>query len=196
MASEVQICNLALSHLGSYTISALTEATQEARQCNLLYDPVRDAVLRDFPWNFAERRGYLAELSGVTPVGYDYAYAYPTDCIKARHIYNAVAGAKPIDFIVNAGSGLASKMILTDEADAILIYTAKITDPNMFDASFVNAMAYKLASDLALPLTKKASLQNIMLQIYARYMSMAYTTNATEAKDTAERDNPFTAARE
>ena len=36
MASEVDICNLALSHIGaSATISSLTEQSEEAFHCNL-----------------------------------------------------------------------------------------------------------------------------------------------------------------
>lgn len=195
MASEVEISNLALSHLGSYTINALTEASQEARKCKLYYPNARNFVLRDFSWNFAEKRAYLAEISDVTPVGYDYAYAYPSDCLKARCIYNEVTGGEPIDFIITATDDLTDKMILTNQATTILIYTAKITDPNVFDASFINALSFKLASDLAQPITKKTVLQQAMIKAYARYMAMAHTSNATESKDTSEIDNPFIAAR-
>lgn len=195
MSSEVQICNLALSHLGSYTINALTEASQEARKCKLYYPIARDFVLRDFPWNFAEHRAYLALLSDVTPVGYDYAYQYPTNCLKAREVYNEVTGGEPIDFVVNATSDGTSKMILTNEADAILIYTMRITDPNVFDIAFINALSFKLASDLAQPITKKITLQQAMVRAYAVYMGMAHRANASESKDTSEVDNPFIAAR-
>jgi len=195
MPSETEICNLALSHLGAYTISALTDASQEARKCNLYYGPARDFVLRDFPWNFAERRYALALLSGVTPVGYDYAYQYPTNCLKARKIYNEVETAEPIDFIVTASDDLTSKMILTDEADAVLIYTAAVTSTALFDSAFVTFLSYKLAADLAIPLTKKLALQQAMLKIYGAYMGMAKLANATEAKDTKQTENAFLAAR-
>ena len=195
MASEIEICNLALSHLGSYTINSLLDASQEARKCKLYYPYARDFVLRNFPWNFAEKRINLAEVSGVTPIGYDYAYQYPSDCLKARKIYNEVSGGNPIDFIINATDDLIDKLIYTNEQAAILIYTAKITDPNLFDSVFINALSYRLASDIAIALTKKANLQQMMLQLYTQYMSMAQTANASESKDTTQYENPFIAAR-
>lgn len=195
MSSEVEICNLALSHLGSYTITALTDASQEARKCKLYYPIARDFVLRDFPWNFAERRIYLALLSGVDPVGYEYAYQYPVGCLKAREIYNEIIGGEPVDFTINAVEDLSDKMLLTNEANALLIYTAGITDPNVFDIAFINALSFKLASDLAQSLTKKTKLQDTMMKAYGYYMSLAKTANASEAKETNVVDNPLVAAR-
>lgn len=54
MASEIEICNIALSRIGnSRSINSMTEASKEANQCSLHYEQCRDAVLSDFPWNFA-----------------------------------------------------------------------------------------------------------------------------------------------
>lgn len=197
MASVVELCNLALSHLGSYVITSLSNpTTQEQRKCNIYYAPARDFVLRAFPWNFAEKRAYLAELgSGETKVGYEYAYEYPQDCLKARDIYNSTSGGDPIDFIINSLDSLTGKKVLTDQATALLIYTAKVTDPNVFDALFNTAFSFKLASDLAIPLTKNVKLRDAMLNAYISYMGTARTGNASEAKDTTEKTNPYITAR-
>jgi hypothetical protein len=193
--SEVAICNEALSHIGAYSITSLTEQSKEARQCNILYASARDQALRDFPWNFAEKRVALALLSSVTPTGYDYAYAYPPDCLKAREIYNSVTGGEKIDFIINAAADGKSKMILTDEEDAILIHTMRITNTEVFDGTFKKALGYLLASELAWPITKKASIQGAMLEIYSSIISTAKAGNASEGRDSQEVDNPFIAAR-
>lgn len=56
MTSEVDIAKLALSHLGDrYDLTALTDSTPEAEQINLVFDSVRDNLLREHPWKFAVR---------------------------------------------------------------------------------------------------------------------------------------------
>jgi hypothetical protein len=55
--TDVSIANMALSHVGQHNqIAALSDSTEAARQCNLHFEPVRDALLRSHPWNFAVKR--------------------------------------------------------------------------------------------------------------------------------------------
>lgn len=195
MSSDVEICNLALSHLGSYSITSLGDKTQEGRRCNQHFKPARDFCLRTFPWNFAEKRLALAVLATESSTGYEYAYAYPTDCLHARLLYVAIAGVKPLDFIITSLDDLSGRKILSNEGSAILIYTAKVTSAAVFDSAFIIALSYQLASALAIPLTKDKKLHQSMLQGYVQYMSMAQTAGAREAHDSAEVTNPFMAAR-
>lgn len=58
--TDVEIANMALSLMGEATITALSNSTAAARAMNLHYIPVRDALLRSHPWNFAQRRISLA----------------------------------------------------------------------------------------------------------------------------------------
>lgn len=51
--TDVEICNLALAHLGEAPISSLSDDTTAGRACNQLYLITRDAVLRSHRWNFA-----------------------------------------------------------------------------------------------------------------------------------------------
>jgi hypothetical protein len=104
MASEVTICNRALQSIGTRTqISALTEASVEARNCNLIYADTRDEVLAMAHWNFAKKTEYLSLLKQApgTPGGASsatqwsslypappwlYEYAVPSDCIGMRQV--------------------------------------------------------------------------------------------------------------
>lgn len=196
MPTEVEICNYALAHLGATRITSLSDLqSNNARLCNLLYTQKRDEVLRDYPWGFAERTVTLALLSGVTPVKYEYAYSYPSDCLAARSIYNPVVGSDPIDFRVMSASDGNSKMIVTDQEDAILIYTKKITNTGMFDPSFIGALALKLASALAVPIMKSQKTALNMLQMYWSYLPEAKSADAKEQMDTTEMNNVFIEAR-
>jgi len=199
--SVINICNLALSRIGAPSIAAITENTRPARECNRLYETVRDTVLSEFPWNFARKQEALAALSGEEVTGWDYAYAYPTDCLTALQIYNPLTNqtytdgeyvayqlvesavkikADRIKFEIGTNSTKDTRLILTDQEDAELIYTARITDPNMFSSAFIDALSWRLAADLAIPLKGKASLQQQMLAMYVRKLGYAQQVNANE----------------
>lgn len=154
MASVVQICNMALTRIGqSQVINSIDEQSLAAELCSLHYEDARDAVLRDFDWPFAEARVYLADI-GSPPMNWCYRYRYPTDCIKARRI--AIPGNENprsddrIPFkIIHAGGGRA---IITNQPQAELVYTTKVEDTTYFDPLFVSALAWRLASEIAMGL--------------------------------------------
>lgn len=216
MASQIEICNLALSHVGAPSIASLTENTRQSRECNRLYEILRDTVLSDFPWNFARKRLVLALLSSVTYSGWDYAYAYPVDCLKAREIYNPyttktytdgqyVSGnyvesavqvkADKIEFEIAANADLDTRVILTMQEDAELIYTARVQDANMFSALFIDAFSWRMASDLALPLKGKAALQQQMMALYRERLGRGQQENANEGFEPPSGVSPYVVAR-
>lgn len=180
--SIIKICNLALSHIGASSIISLLDPTTESRQCNLLYDVAREYVLQAHTWGFAERRARLAQLS-VEPFGYSYAYQYPTGCLLAREIFQEIKTAKPIDYAVVSQDSETSKMILTDQPDAVLVYTANISDTNMFSPTFITTLSYKLASDLAKPVTGDENIGVNMLRYYGAFLDQAKLADATERKE-------------
>ena len=112
--SETIICNEALARIKVPFITSLSEQSKAATYCNFLYSKARDFVLQDHGWSFAERRVYGAEITGVTPVGYEYAYEFPADALLIKRIFQEVEGAEPIKYIINAQNDLKGKMILTD----------------------------------------------------------------------------------
>lgn len=193
MASDVTICNLALSHLGDDRINDLNDPTRQGRACKLHYAAARDAVLRDHPWNFATSREYLALLSGVTPVGWSYAYAYPSECLFAREIWQDTPQLEPTPFaVMRIGS---QRVVATNEADAALEYTALVSDPTQFDALFIDALGYKLAAELAMPLTRSVPITQAMLSLYMSRMAQATTIDSREGRKDPDHPNGFIQAR-
>lgn len=175
--NSIKLCNMALSHLGIPRISGFDESSKPAQECDLHYDNIRDATLRAFPWNFARKVVKLSLLADEDPPDYEFAYAYPDDCVLALEIY--VQGRQPI-WEVRAQTECPGRMIVTDHEDATLIYTARITDPTCYESMFAKAFAYHLASELAQPLTKTLRLQEAMYQIYERVLAHARATDANE----------------
>ena len=195
MSSEVALCNLALSHLGQGGISSLDENSTEAELCKLAYPVSRDATLRDHPWNFAMRREPLALLADEAPPGWDYVYQYPADCLAARYILPECGVGKP-PFEIALGSGGMQRIVLTDEPSAWLAYTARVKDTTLFDPLFVQAVAVRLASDLAQPITGEGTKQQNLLRLYEGLLDMARQADANEGRVAAPPGSAFLEARQ
>tara|TARA_R110000803_G_C11989469_1_gene321878 strand:+ start:22791 stop:23387 length:597 start_codon:yes stop_codon:yes gene_type:complete len=198
MSSEVSICNLTLSNIGVHTIDSISglDLPPEAAACKLHYYPARDAVLRDFNWSFAKRIGTLAATTEEV-LGWAYAYQYPTDCLKARGIYNPSSklAADAIPFDTSANAALNNQLVLTDHAEAVLIYTARVTDTNLFDSLFLEAFTLKLGSALAMPLKGDLALKQGLLQEYLKFIESAKTGSANESFVKPTTDNSFLRSR-
>lgn len=66
--TSVEICNNALTLVGTRRITSLSDASKEARACNDNYDICRKALLRRHPWNFGMTRVALTGLDISTIV--------------------------------------------------------------------------------------------------------------------------------
>ena len=169
MASETEICNRGLIKLGEKTILSLGDDTKTARLCNVLYKSTRDYLLRSHSWNFAIKRTEMPRLT-VDPV-YDYTYAYklPSDCLRviipSRNIW---------------AYGIEGDTLVTDYPSGLLKYVAQITDPNQFDVSFIEALACKLAAELAVSLTDNDARHANMVQLFEMAIVEARKNDAME----------------
>lgn len=152
MASEIDICNLALTHLGhTKTISAIVppDGSREAAYCARFYPIARDATLEMREWGFATKRRTLGSL-GTPPVEWDYRYAMPSGLIRPLRIF--VDGADvPEEFVVESDD--SGTVIYTNAENAVLHYTARIEDTTKFSPAFVVSLSWELAAELAGALT-------------------------------------------
>jgi len=188
MASEVDICNLALSHVGaSATISSLTEQSEEAFHCNLLYADIRDSVLISHPWNFSTRHIALSDV-GSPPDTWAYRYSYPNSCLYAREILQTDKTADPIKFEIALADAYNAKVILTDQETASLIYTYKVTNTLVFSPMFINAISWRLAAEIAMPLTRDEKRMDMAFQMFNRAISEAKTFNSNESYSDINRE--------
>lgn len=193
--SQTEICNLALVRLGDYLITSLDEDSTAARYCKLFYAKVRDAVLRDFPWNFAVRKKALA-LASETPIfGYAYMYGLPSDCLRALDLRTAYTNGPAVEFSIELNAAGTARMLCTNEPEAHLRYVARVEDPNLYDAEFVEAVSWKLAADLAQPITGDTSKQNAMLTMYQNTLVQARQRSVVEGRRRTVAPADFLSAR-
>lgn len=189
---KIEICNLALSRLGVENIERIDETSEAARACNQFYEPTRRTVLRRFPWPFATRRVKLALIEGE-PVDYEYAYRYPSDAIKIRELYAAECRRHVGKYkILSDDEG---KVLYTDVELAAVEYTADIDDVSLFDDTFIEALSWKLASEIAIRLTNNPALASNAIQAYQAYFSEAAAQGTNEEKPKKQYVNPLEVAR-
>lgn len=200
MASEVDISNLALAHLGdNATVASLDppEGSAQAEHCARFYPIARNALLELHPWNFASKRVALAALTN-TWLQWDYAYAKPSDCLKIYSLFDIndtedristidtlTGNIATTPYIVEADYTTGAEIILTDLADAALRYTSLITDTTKFSPLFILALSHYLAAMLAGPILKgdagKAEAK-AQMGIMAGYLAQAQMSDTNQRK--------------
>jgi len=207
MASEVETCNMALSHIRAGSINSLTENSLPAQQCKLWYPIIRDRMLTESAWGFNHKIRALSVLT-TEIFNWAYAYQYPTDCLKI----NRLVGAH--EELANADADVVSRLldsqllplkdlrsqipyevfnfsnnktIGANEAELRIDYAAKITDPNLFTDDFNMAFSYLLSSVLAVPIVGAETgrqLRSDSLQLYKQYLDAAIASDLNEQYDT------------
>lgn len=151
MYSEVSICNMALNNMGiGRVIAKLTDATEEARACKRWYEPARDELLQEYPWNWAAAVAELAPRSETSPLG-AYVYAYPSSALRVRNVFQADTPTVRANWMIRR-SASGGRIIIADITPAVAEFTARVTDPTEFPPTFADALAWLLAAKLTLSL--------------------------------------------
>lgn len=190
MTSVVSICNLALSNLGKDNISALTEASAEAKACSQFYEHTRDTLLQAYPWRFAGKTQALAELVNDKPGAWGYAYKRPVDCLKirwVRHEYSDLDLSRQDEAAQIANTyEVEGDKIYCGISPAMLRYTFRLTDPAKFPPLFVDALSMSLAVRLAMPLTRDVKLRSDAYQLAQVTRGQAEMADANEVRENSD----------
>jgi hypothetical protein len=196
--NQVQICNLSLASVGTRsTIASLTEGSAESIQCSLHYDVALEATLRGAHWNFARKQVALALIADATqgqtvPQPWLYEYAIPSNCLLARFVLPQLGSTglpipnvqpPPVPFIIGSDyddNGNDITVLLTNQPNAQLVYTARMSNPAVYDPSFIDAFVPVLGSKLAIPLTGDKSTRQQQLQLAQGLLNSAQVSNGNE----------------
>ena len=178
MATEIDICNLALAHLGDdATIASIKppEGSAQAENAARFYPIARNALLETHTWNFASKRVALATTTN-TLEQWEYAYVAPADMMTPLAIISPTAqndystrmssGDTPGGITSNYSPTIVAGhytpqqfavegiYIYSNQENALLRYQSLVTDPSKFSPLFVVTLSWHLASMLAGPIIK------------------------------------------
>lgn len=111
---------------------------------------------------------FIQPWSSIYPQpGFLYEYAYPDDCIDLRAIISQPGPMPDMDPLPAlwrvdndptpvvsgdppAASGPQAKVILTNTTDAIAVYRAQVTDPNLWEPGYIEALVESLGKKFAI----------------------------------------------
>jgi hypothetical protein len=204
MASVVQICNMALSHIGSEArVSSISppDGSVEAGHCADFYDMARTELLEPGNWNFALKRALLAQTTNLS-TAWAYAYVKPSDCQRALRVLRPnvtvtvftqdTVGAHTDDRD-SAAFDIEGDVIFSNEPDAVLVYVRDVVDTNRFPASFTSALSYLLSAYLAGPIIKGNEGVRVSDAMRQRAMSLA-DVSATSAANASSAETAPTSS--
>ncbi|RLB61608.1 MAG: hypothetical protein DRH08_13665 [Deltaproteobacteria bacterium] len=186
MASEVSICNQAIGWLGGNLITSLDDQTTEAILCKANYASLRDAVIEEGKWTFATRRLKLA-LSGEVPeYGYANRFAIPTEVLS---VITVTPNKDQTNGTENFDWRREEDYIVCDSGVLYAKCIVRITDPSKFGSMFVQALAARMAADLAAPLTESTAKEQKMTAKYENAIDKALAIDGMQGKSDRIKSN-------
>lgn len=150
--------------------------------------------------------GLLSAVPPTSPYPWQASNTYPLDCLKMHYILpqptsQQVAGVPSVGDTLFApwcapsrefrylpaydpGSTLfpgAHRVLLTNVSPVLGIYTVDVTDPNMFDVLFTNALVMALANRFVMPLSGNVKLKMSYAQMAQAAITEARVADGNEA---------------
>lgn len=218
MAAVIDLWNQALSECGARAIvTDINEQSKEAQVCSIHYNNLRTSILRAAPWSCARFQASLTlvEDYSASPATNQYpwlyGYTYPSDCLWMRYVLEppVVDGTvvttgqvvpwgnpkRDNRFLPALDPTGTSKVLLTNVANAIGVYTKDITDVNLWDQGLWDAISSALCAKIAIPLGGNVQMKGTFEQLAARAINEARAQDANEAKPTTDHVPDWIAAR-
>lgn len=177
MATQIEICNLALDMVGAEPIVLITDDNVRAQALNRNYTLALREVLRARDWGFAVARVSL-DATTAPAFGWDFAFTLPADFITITQLNGILYEGEPGDWFALEGG-----LLLTNSEFADIVYISSTFAEATFDALFVPAFATLLASRIATPLRQDGGTAMMnLLALYRDALARAAVKNANERK--------------
>lgn len=174
--TSVQVVNSALQQIASQAqITSLTDGSAAANAANVVYAPTVEVLLRELDPDFARYTISLNLSGGPAPPPWAYEYAYPAACLRLRQVRPPASGtgalADPYDpqpvranVAFDLVSSSATKVILTNQQNALAVFTTSAVTETQWDAVFADAVVRRLANPLAMALSGRPDFAREILQ--------------------------------
>lgn len=183
MASEVEICNLALTRLGADAIRSFDEDNKRARLSQISYEHTRSLFLEDHEWTFNTKYIQLAQLATVVHPVFSYVYQIPSDCLYARQILDSSGR-------INSRTKweVFSNHIATDVEGAWLRYSEEVVVTGRYPYYFVEAIATQIAAELAPAIVQDKTRYDKLVAIASARLAVAKEKDASLGVEYLHRD--------
>lgn len=185
--------NRALSKLGDMRISSLDDEVKAAAVAASMFEIVRDSEISAHSWNFAKARVRLPAEAEKPAFGWARQYLLPADCLRVLEagpwpapVFEGLIGGDTRSFVLEGGR------ILTNEGPTLnLLYLKRVTEADLFPAAFVEALAARLAVEMAESLTGSNSKRELAWKEYEKALQQARRLNAIGLPPLALQDDSW-----
>lgn len=192
MASQVEICRLALSHIADAArVNSIDppDNSIQAQHCATFYPIARDFLLEQHDWSFALRRHVLEEsLVEFEDGEWAFTYTLPSDYIRAIKVVPPGASQDFPGYPYKIESDITEldTLLLTNVDEAVLHYVYREEETGRYTPTFIIALSLVLGSYLAGPILKGklgAVLRESLLEQGLAAMRQASALNANARHD-------------
>lgn len=172
MATKAGIFNLALGALllRKQIINTDTDVSNEANVLNIHWSSAFEMTLEDMDLTSTSTQATLSLITLDPNTLWDYAYAYPTDCMFFRRIQSSLVADNRNNHIPKQVRMYNSqKAIFTNEENAIGEYVSNSIPLSSLSASAALAVAYRLAY-LSAPLITGKGAKSLREEVLKNYV--------------------------
>jgi hypothetical protein len=138
----------------------LDDPSNEASLCKVNYPIARDCVLEEGAWSFASQWAELPKLAEVPVFGPGSLFQLPADALR---VFKVDDGSETF----RAQWTLHGRKIQMNADRCLALIVYQVTDTSKFSPKFVEAVASRLAGNIAMPITISASVQSAMWELFA-----------------------------
>lgn len=185
MADLLQIWNRALGHVGvGSTLAEQQEESAPARAIRRFWPGARDTVLAEQGWLFANRTMAPVPVEPA-PHPWRYAFLQPADCIAVRAVYEGSQLLKAVAWETGGDTtaqGIDRALVLTDTPLAYVAYTRRVEDVTRWPAWFADAVSWRLAWEIAMPLSQSRDVRADCLRWYQETLERARVMDARQQR--------------
>jgi hypothetical protein len=177
--SKTDIANQALGRIGAQSIMSLDDTgTKAAIEAKRIFEATVKEVGRSAPWACLQKRVELAALSAVPAFEWAKQYQLPTDFLGLVQLNGYyVNELTPDDYEIEG------RVLLTDDDEAKIKYTAYKEETGDYDSLFTNAIVVMLAAKLAMPIAQNEQMAaNFILEFERIVLPRAMRKNAGKRK--------------
>lgn len=182
VASEIGVVNGALALIRQPPLISLDQNTNAARTARGLIASVRDALLAEHRWNFAERPFVPAAQSTTADASGYYLHPLPDDCLTVVEI----EGAEPRDWKVvapdNPGEATAiqARILASKKLAPSVVGTWRVINVGIWSPLFRTVFEHRLAARLAPPLAGDNALAANMYEMAEAMLQKAKKRDGQE----------------
>lgn len=192
MVSETSICNQALSWVGQEEINSLDEKSKGAQWCRNNYPWLRDAMLESRMWTFATVKE-VSTSADNDAWGVLFKHLKPVNWISVFRVYRILQSNG--NMIPDNEWRMEEGAVVSRWSTVYLWGVERITDTGVFSPLFVQALAARMASDMAIPMAQNRQLQIDLWNIYEAKLAEAAARDGQQGANDVITQNRLVDAR-